>query len=178
MLIETLTAGFRKARSANSTDASYPSRVPVGADPVDDGVIVAGGIFGLHAGVVGQSSLVVVPYCTGSNNDTFSVRVVGWRLLGGSDRSTQLWVPVTLCELACTASAVTGVAGRLVAATERFADTLTITKGNAGVTLDVVSPANDTAAHALIDAKGFQRYEFLFALGTAPTDMNALVALL
>jgi hypothetical protein len=104
------------------------------------------------------------------------VRLIGWRKLG-SDPATQLWIPVVLAELACTACAVTGVAGKLIVATERFCDTITLVTGNDDISIDIVSPTGDVIAHALADIKGFSKLEITFdstAAGT--TAMNCLYA--
>ena len=123
-------------------------------------------------------TVLLLPYATAGDNDTFSMRLIGWRVLG-SLPTTLLWVPIVLLEIACTASATVGIASRLVVATERFVDTITLVTGNEDVSVDIVSPTSDEIAHAVADLKGSQKIEFTFdstAAGT--TAMNCLFALL
>lgn len=173
MTLDTVSQPFRRALATDSTDSAFPSRIPTGTEPTGNGVIDLAPVGG---GVI-PNAVLLVPIGTGGDNDTFSVRLIGWRRLG-TERATVLWVPVVLVELACTLCAVVGVAGRLVAATERFADTLTLVTGNDDISIDIVSPTGDVVAHALTDLKGSTKFELTFdstAAGT--TAMNCLVAL-
>ena len=174
MLLETLSVDFVKALATDATNTSFPSKVPTATEPSGNGVIDLGGP---GASAVVQNGILIVPYATAGDDDTFSVRVIGWRKLGNAP-ATLLWVPVVLAELACTASQAVGVAGRLVVATERFADTITLVTGNEDISIDIVSPTGNVIAHALADLKGFKKVELTFdstAAGT--TAMNALYAL-
>lgn len=176
MLVETASLSFRKARATNSTDGSFPSRVPTITEPTQDGVIK---VCTPPEGLIAQNGFLAVFYGTGNNNGTFSSRVIGWRALGEVARQTMLWIPVLLVEVQVTLSNVTGVAGMIVGSSERFADTLSLTVGDAGVSADVVSPANDASiAHIQADLKGFQKLEFIFRIDANVTDMNALWVLL
>ena len=181
MIVETLCGNGFKARadnssgtSQNSTDATFPSRIPTGTKPSGVGVIE----MSTDNSILTSNGLRVKPYGTGSENNTFSMRVIGWEKTESNpfDANKTLWSPAVLCELLCTLSTVVGVAGRCIVATERFADTITITTGNAGVTLDVVSPTGNVIAHALVDTKGHRLVELTFSTGSSATDMNALVA--
>lgn len=136
---------------------------------------------GRHVGQHAQNFIILCPYALGSDNNTFSLRVIGWRAIGENVEGTMLWIPVPLVELACTISGTQiGVAGKTILNTEMFADTLTIagTTANAGVSVDVVSPANDTIAHATVDLSGFEKCEICFSTGGSATSCNALVSLL
>lgn len=175
MLVETVSMSFRKARSANSTDSGFPSRVPTMTAPSGTGVIN----LCTSDGMLAQNGMVLLLYGLGADNDTMSCRVIGWRSVGENDVTTGLWIPVILCEFAAVLSGATGVAGATILNTERFADTITLTTGNDDVSVDIVSPTGDVIAHAMMDLKGFQKVELTFKLGgTPPTSMNALVALL
>ena len=171
-VLGTVSMPFRKAMATNASDSAFPSKIPTGTEPSADGVIT----LGENAGSVVQNGVLIVPYATAGDNDTFSLRVIGWRRLG-DQVGTLLWIPVVLCEIACTASATVGVAGRLVVATERFVDTITLVTGNEDISIDIVSPAAEEIAHVVTDLKGFQKVEFNFdstAAGT--TGMNCLIA--
>ncbi len=179
-LLETLSDVFQKARSVNQTSSSFVSKVPTNATPQGDAGTATGASV-IDLGIDGdraQNAIVVLPYCTGNDDVTFSVRVIGWRPVGINDRTTCLWIPVVLAELSCTGGATVGVAGMVLVATERFADTITLTTGNANVSTDVNSPADDTIAHAVVDLKGFQNVELSFSTGSSATACNALISLI
>jgi hypothetical protein len=155
-----IASDFQKARSANSTDSSYLSRIPTTTEPTQDGVLVPGRLAGKSF-----ETLLVLPYGQGSDDTTINLRIVGW------SKINTLWVPTLLAELAGTLSQVTGVSGASVLDTERFADILSLTNGIAVL----VNPTSDSfPAYASVGVEGFQKVEFLFKLGTA-TQANALV---
>ena len=164
--MDTLIAQFSKARTANSTDSAFASRVPTTTKPADDGVLQA-----VAYGRAVRSSVLIEPFGAGGDNTTLDVRVIGWAQASG------LWIPTILCQVACTLSGALGVSGATVLNTERFADIITLTSpfGTSGVDVLVSSPANDTPGHIVVDAKGHQLVELLFKTGTA-TNGNALVA--
>lgn len=161
---------YRKARATNATDSSFASRVATTTTPTNDGVVT----LAADAGRTAPTWLMIVPYGTGDADDAFDVRVVGWRMVG------TLWVPTTLLEFTATLGTAVGVAGADVAATEKWADTVSdpaTGKGSAGVDCQPTSPADNTVAHYLVDTRGCPKVEFLFDMTTgAPTDANCLVA--
>lgn len=188
MLLETLSQDFRKVRTVNATDASFPSRVPTITDPAGIGdnaaQATASAVFEARqpSGVVSQNGLLIVPFGAGSDDATFSLRVIGWRrvFLPGHEGNTiyRLWVPITLVELLCTLGTSVGIAGNAVIDTDRFCDTLSLTTGDAGVSCDLVSPNDNTIAHAVVDMKGFQRIEITTSTGSSATNGNAILAFL
>jgi hypothetical protein len=140
-------------------------------------------------------TLKIIPIATSGENDTMDMRVVGWERAVGTDPTKTLWIPHILGQFTCTLSAKVGVAGALVVATERFADTIvthaTVTGAQAKTTdtdgagaastgtILITSPANDLIAHIEMPTFGCELIELLFdttAGGT--TAMNALVKLL
>jgi hypothetical protein len=154
-----------KARTANSTDASYPAKAPTTTAPSSDGVVAVSD----GAAPASPQTLLVLPYLLGNNNGTFSVRVIGW------DLASTLWVPKVLAEYDCTAGNVTGVAAADVLDTEFFADTLSLV-ANMGTNAEgttKVSPQDDTPGHFLVQVRGCRKVEFLFKKGTG-TSANAL----
>lgn len=173
MLLDTYSMPFRNARSTNATDTAFPSRVPTGTEPTGDGVIDL--VHG-EQGCVRNRALIVA-YGTDAADETFAMRVIGWRRLG-NDPETLLWVPVTLTEITCTLGASTGVAGREVVATEFFADTMAFVagKGAEGENLRLLSPADDTIAHVEVALQGFAKLEITFDMVLGASG-NALVAL-
>lgn len=181
MLVETLSTSFRKVRSVNQTSNGYVSKVPTGVEPSGDaGTATGASVIDLgKGGMLAQNGALVCFYGVGSNNNTFSCRIIGWRSIGENDVSTMLWIPVVLVEFALTLSSTpVGVAGKTILATELFADTIGLTYGNDDVSVDIVSPAADIIAHAMLDLKGFQKVEFSFTTGGSATSCNALLALI
>jgi hypothetical protein len=171
---------FRKARAVNQTSATFVAKIPTGTEPTGDaGTATGASVIDLAAALGGESprSVLIVPYGVGSNNNTMSIQVIGWKLIG-TDPLTWLWVPVNLLEVLVTlSSTIPGVAGRQVVATELFADTIAIVTGNANVSVDVNSPADDTVASILLNLKGCQKLELSFETGSSATSCNALLAL-
>ncbi len=172
-VIETVSGIMTKARTTNSTDTNFPSKVDTLTRPSGGGVVEVNR--GGGGGVV-PNVCRARPYALGANNDTFNMRVIGWDKLQVSQGVFQ-YTPQVLVEFACTCGNITGVAGGYVLNTEFWADTISLTYGNANVSVDIVSPANDLPAHAVFDIKAFQMIEFIFDLGTTPTSMNCLYCL-
>lgn len=184
---------WRKMKSVNETSNGYVSKIPRATDP-----FVAAGVSGdagtaTGASVVrwveadtngglGQNGIECCFYGVGANNTTFSCRILGWSplvtdRLGVVSPDTNLWIPVVLVEVACTLSSTPiGLAGKAIVATELFVDTMTITSNtaNAGVDVDVVSPANDTIARLMLDVQGHMAVEFQFTTGGSATSCNGL----
>lgn len=185
VMIQTLGAPFRKMRTTNTTDSAFTgnaARIPTITLP--DGVGDAAAQttsavhrFGLDVGSVTANGCLAVFYATGADNVTFNARCYAWTPQPGSNSVPVLWVPVLLCEVALIASTIVGVAGAPVVATERFADTVTLTIGNANISIETLSPGTTTAnsgiAHVLLDFKGPQLIEWVLDVGTA-TDANGL----
>ena len=195
MVMNTLTNVFVRSRVTNSTDANFPTIAPTTTEPTGIGDAVAQttkGVFNLYSHAdntgagVSQNLVCIVPFGTGSDTNTFLMRVIGWRLAcdrpatgNPRDSLNTVWIPVNLAAFTCTLSTPVGVAGRSVIATERFCDTiaLTGTQGNDDISIDIVSPANDTIGHVVVDMKGSQKLELIFDRNSSATACNALVAM-
>jgi hypothetical protein len=174
MLLETISQPFRLVRSANSTDSSFASKVPTADKPSGAGVLDLGGF-----GVANQNGVMLVPFGTGSDGDTFSLRVLAWHWISDptiTKAVTTLWVPALLCELSVTLSSGNpGVAGTILGSSNYFAKSISLTTGNANVSTETVSPATSgVLAHATVDMKGAQMLEVIFTTGSSATDCNAL----
>lgn len=173
MLVETYTSALHKAKATSATDTSFPSKIPTGTEPANDGVIDLRG-----SGILGQNAVFCVPFGAGDDDDAFSMRLIGWRVYG-TDPATLLWVPVILAEVSCTMSTAVGVSGKLIGASERFCDTITLVTGNDDVTDSIISPTGNVIAHITVDLEGSQKLEFTFDTTTGdPTNANCLYALL
>lgn len=188
MLLETISEFWRKAKRTNATDASFPARVPTKTAPVlQNALATAAGVYDVvvtkGTGVVTQNVAQFLFYGTGSNNNTFSARVYGWSHVVPVDQDPNkvLYVPVLIAEVALTlSSTLPGVAGCPVAATELFADTITLTFGNTAK-VTVSSPGTTTADSGIacveVDFTGFPVLEVVYQITSGPTDMNALYRL-
>jgi hypothetical protein len=181
MKIQTLSTYLNAARATNTTDSSYPSRVPRNATPSGTGnnasQTTAASI--IQAGAGGQecdNAVKVIPFGTGSSGNAFTLKLIGWEHYGQAAPNTQVWVPVDLCELNVTLGTAAGPGG-LIPATMLFATSLSVTVGNVNVSIDVVSPGNNGIAHFVADLKGCRLFELVFAV-VSSTDANALFAVL
>jgi hypothetical protein len=185
--LQTLSLDFRPIRATNATDNGYPTRNPTATEPSGTGdnaaQASASGVFDLAGNgiITDKNRVILVPYGAGSDTNTFSMRVIGWRRAygrTGNDPNKLLWIPIPLADFLCTLSVQTGVAGKSVINTDLFCDTiaLTGTTGNDDVSLDLVSPANNLTGHVVLDLKGFQKLEVTFTTGGSATSCNALAA--
>lgn len=182
MFLTTPTMPLRKFRSVNCTSSSFASRIPQATEPVDDSADATGqcSLDMAAGGGVTYNGLMILPYAIGSDNNTFSIRVVGYRKFGQNPQ-TLMWIgPILLVEALCTLdSTLVGIAARTILNTEMFCDTITLvsTSGNANVSEEMVSPADGvTIAHIMVDTKGCERVSLEFSTGSSATSCNALVA--
>lgn len=187
------TRPYKKARSVNSSSANFPTWVTTelalpNAYYADAGT--AAGRVVTPIGLCGNGRvpawLHFIPYGLGSDDDVFSVNVVGVRRIAEpiSD-GRQQFVRELIAVLACTISSSVGIASGQVINTERFADTIAITKEGtytADVTrtgsIRLYSPANNSPASAMIPLVNFEGYELEWDQTTGTPTMNALVSLL
>ncbi len=193
MLLETFASPWRKWRNVNCTDTSFDSTIPKIIEPVGTGITasdlsvvdLSGGQSSmLGAGGPVQNNMMIEFFGAGADDTTFDARLVGWSPLQ-TDRAavvsdeTQIWIPTVLFQVNVTLSTQVGVAARAVIETDRFADTIVLVTGtaNAGVGIDIRSPANNTIASLMVDLRGFMKAELIFDL-TGATNANALYRLL
>ena len=188
----------RRSLTANSNSSSFPSKVPTVTEPANDGVI--------HLTDPRASSgfrpkrIKLWPIGLGSNNDGFSMRVIGWtRAITNTETNLTyqaIWIPSILAEVTCLMGNVTGVASSPVLDTELFCDTITIvaarqrfysdlgtvdatTTGPAGRgSVEILSPTNDTPGYLVVAVSGFEKLEFTFDQTTNTPTMNVLHAYL
>lgn len=183
-MIMTQGARWKKLRSTNTTDNGFPSRIPRATRPSGIGDSAAQATASaVHDNSSRLSDFPVqnvgrfVFFGAGSNNNTFSARLIAWDLVHVDTDATEIWIPTVLFEVALTISSTPiGLAGRDVVATDLFADTISLTgtTANDDVSIDIVSPANDTIAHLVADLKGAQLWEMTFTTGGSATNCNAL----
>ena len=174
---------LRLARPINTTATSYPSRLPTITEPVSAGTATATSQFVHTLGYNGSCASNVVqifPFGLGSDTNAFNMRVLGWRFLPATVALPAMWFPFPLAEFLCTlSSTLPGIADQQIIATSLFADTITLvgSVGNANISCEIVSPANDTMAHVIVDLKGCTKFEIIFDMVSA-TDGNAILALI
>lgn len=149
---------------ATSATGSFPSRVPTATAPTGDGVVNDPIVQGA------PEWIQVVPFGDGADNATFDCRVIGWKV---SDLG--LWVPTILAQAACTLSAAVGSNTYEVTASQRFADTITLTQVLANVDSKLSSPTGDLVGSFQVQTRGCVLVEVTFNLVTA-TGANALVS--
>ena len=192
----TLSEDYVRVRGTSATDNGFPARIPTITKPSGLGdnaaQATASAVINLRnketaAGVQNRAKFLF--YGVGSNNNTFSARAIAWNrarprpgdsttppALGGAQEF--LWIPVPLFEVAVTLSSTQlGIVNSLIGTTSFFADTiaLTGTTANDDVSIDIVSPANDTIGHIVADLKGAELLEVIFTTGGSATSCNALV---
>lgn len=182
---------LRRFRSVNSNSADFPTlTTEIDLLPGDAGTAAGRAILPLvdrgGSGSVARF-MEVWPFGLGSDNDVFSLRVIGWRrVVPLISDNRQLWVPGILCDAVCTLSTFVGRAGFPVIGTERFADTVTRsiepTKTATTTLLDGFvkyhSPANNTPGRFMLELDGHDYVELQFDQTTGTPTMNALYALL
>ncbi len=191
--MDTVARPYEKARLANSSSANFPSWVTsefLAESQFTDPGTAAGRVVkrlsvGGGAGTI-PCAIQVMPYGLGSDNDVFSMRLVGLRRIAQpiADGRCQ-FVREKIAVLACTISAAVGLAGGQVINTERFADTISITfeatytadTTRAG-TIMLYSPADDTPANAIVPLVGYEAVEIEWDQTTGTPTMNALVTFL
>jgi hypothetical protein len=105
----------------------------------------------------GPRRVMIVPFGTDANNETFDIRVWGWSKVVGAE----LYVPHLIAELAITLG---NIAATPVGANHFLADTIVVTKSEPNAIIS--SPANDSPAFALLHLHGAQHIEFEFKVGT------------
>lgn len=185
VVMRTPCNNWRRARLTNTTDNGFPSKVPTKTMPAGVGDNAAQGtaasvhMLGTNHPNV-YNSWAMKFYGVGSNNNTFLARLVGWTYCKGVlvNNQDSFFDPTDLFEVTVTlTSSVTGPAGGVIDTTNLFADTIVLTANtaNAGVNINIVSPANDRAGYLIVDFIGFDFLEPIFSTGASATSCNALM---
>jgi hypothetical protein len=140
---------------------------------------------GLHDwGVsVGSTSrrMKIVPYSNLSPGETFSLRLWEWNVVGRSTPE-EVWVPVLLVELLCTAGAIPGPSPLppgvlnpyVIGAADNFCDQITLAYGNYGPEGGIWSAAvagGGVPAFAVVEPNGPTKLQYDAASSGA---MNAI----
>ena len=195
IMIQTFGSPWRKARATLDTSDSFTSKIIVGADPYL--AVTAGGGTGDANTATGASLIALVQpggngapmpngvsimfYGTGADDATFAARIIAWSKVV-TDRSgavtdiDRVWIPHDLVEVTGALSTFVGLAGKTILDTHRFADTLALsgTTANAGVNVNIVSPANNRPARMYVDLEGAEYLEIQVEDDGSATAMGAL----
>lgn len=117
-------------------------------------------------------SLYLMPFGTDAADETFSIRLVGWKKLTGGDGVTPLWVPTHLGDVNVTLGSSVGVAGGIVTDSQYFADTLALASGG-WADIKLIQTAGNLPAAIIVPSKGFEYIQALFD-STGAASMNLL----
>lgn len=161
----------------NAADASFTVEVPTITKPTGTGVFDMKAMKEIVA-----RYLDLQFFGQGNDDQTFNIRITGFKPVKGQvpldpTEYTTLWMPRTLAEFVCTLGTAVGVNGTQVTATDKMVDKLVVTTGNSNVDVEIISPDDNTEAHALIDLKGCHLIKFSVDMVSA-TNGNALFAIL
>jgi hypothetical protein len=145
------------------------------ADPATAAGVIAMGRSALALGHSARNALKFRPFGTGAAGNSFLMSVFAVeRILGAPLGKSDQWTYGLLAALTCALSTKPGVALGPVDASHRYCDTIALTAGNASVSVEVVSPTNNQAAHALVDCKGAELVAVKFALNASASGANTL----
>ena len=172
MTIDTLVTQWKNGQSTNATDTAFAALVATTTRPAASAtrtVIDFPAVTRRDSG-----TLCVAPYGTDTNDQTFSVKVTGWKRCTVRQSDTphlDLWVSFLLCQVACTLSdSLPGVADQIVSDSEYFCDTISLTSGIATITQGT---ANVDTAWFAVEAGGWEIIEITGDL-TGAAAMNWL----
>lgn len=163
-------SSWMRSMAVNSTATSFPTIENTLTKPTK----VEGSHFMLPSGQ--YTDLALSFFGTGSENDTFDFRLVGWsKVTAGTGGTAQpVWKPYTILRGTATLSTSVGVADGVQAATERDADT--IVAGSPVITTSlytIYSPADNTPAFLILNALDFEMIGVYFDLNGSATGANA-----
>ena len=147
---------------SNDNSASFSAVTATNTEPTGDGKVKP--IY---------NHILVVPFGTGSDNNKFDIRLIGWRAIDST------YVPVNLGRATCTlSSSVTGAASGDTPnnASDLFADNIAISDLDSPLQL-LPGEADQLPAALLVDCMGCDIVELQVNVDSA-TNGNALYALL
>lgn len=150
---------LKKVFTANQT-GSFSSIIPTVTEPAEGANT---GVFDLKGGTDSLPDKVLFyPFGAGADTNTIKVRLYGWHkiLLDGSPKYT-LWIPTIILDITATLSTPVGIAGTSIVATDRFADTISVTVQPKVVTTDTVG--NGSHGEVIIETNGTNTISFVIA---------------
>ncbi len=170
---------LRKAFGTSPTSSSYTAKVPVAVEPTlangSGGTSLTSGVHRIcePGSKIIQSFIGIMPWSTAANNNTFLMRVWGWKVFPilTSATAPYLYVPRLLLDVTCTAGNIAAGLGT----NTFFADTIVVsgtTPGDSGALF--ITPTGDCAGSIKLDIFGSNYIEFDFGTNSSSTAMNAL----
>ncbi len=180
--LQTEAGRWRRWRTVNATDNGFPSKITTATRPApsigsDAAQATSAAVWELasNAGGKVQNTIKLIFYGAGSENNTFLARLIAWNLAHEGNPDVAVWVPTPLFEVTCTLSTAVGVGSRLIASTDRFADTIALTANSANDDIDISirSPAANYPGVVKVDMEGPQLLEMIFTTGGVATSCNA-----
>lgn len=154
-----LCVPFKKVLSANSTATSFTDQNATTTKPSGDAVIdLLDSANGWGGGHKVPTHVLLVPYGTDADTETFDMRMYGW---SKTEDATPVWVPMLLTDISVTLTARTATA---FGANTFLADTITVNDGWPATSIwaAVISTAEDMASGAVIHTLGCQLLTFDF----------------
>lgn len=169
-----LCVPFKKALAANSTSTAFTAQNATVTEPTGVGVInLLSTAEGWGGGHNVPAYVLLMPYGTDGNNDTFDMRVYGYNRIEGA---TPIYVPVLLLDISVVLCAITATD---IAANTFLADSVTLNDGFASSPqwLHIQNNAEDLAACIILHTMGCQYLKFDFDLAGAQeaVSMNCLI---
>jgi hypothetical protein len=160
---------LRRALTTNSAATSFTNLTPTSTEPTGDGVFdLFNRDLGLATDTYIPKFINLIPFGTNGNDDTFDMRLWGWKQViksAGNDDDA-VWVPFMLADL----SIVLGnIAATAIGADHLMADTITVNEG----TVEEISTADDTVASILVHLRGASKFQFSFDLAGAQEATGA-----
>jgi hypothetical protein len=175
----------------NSTSATLVKPKPTFTNPTKttgNGLVTTGdGVLSWgEGGSEANSGFKLTFFGVGADTGVGIANVYGWEqtIQPNNVGAYTLWVPTLLAAFTFELdSNMPGVLGTIVPATDPvaqaanyFATAITLTTGNSGISVEVVSPGHgNDIAHAIIDAKGARHLEVRYSMNSAAiTSANAI----
>lgn len=163
MIIETQASGLILIGPLTTT--SFTAKVNTLTRPSGSGVYDFNS--GLPHGVnLTPNQILIKFFGTGSDNDTFDIRLWGWDAIKAAGDSSKVieWCPTLLGDWTCTISGSVAAASAdtgPLTSSHRMVDTIVRNDGLAdGVGMWIVSPEEDLVGHVICDILGHSIIEF------------------
>lgn len=174
MTIESLVQFYVRALAINATAASY---AVAAYRPTTTKPVLSTSRFVIDMGLQSRkekNTLIVFPFGNNDNNDLIDVKVCGWNRIGPKSQSLDdEWISTLVCTVqGSLSSALPGIAGEPVVATDLFCDVLTLTNGIAVLRQGV---ADVDVASFICDVSGFELITVDPIKDTNGDGANALV---
>ncbi len=162
---------WRKALVTENQDNSFEAKIPIATKPSGDGVFnLLDEANGVHQGIFIPEKIIIIPYATNANNETFDIRLWGWNKY---DVATPIWIPTILIGLNVVVGNINNDA---ILNNSFLADTLTLVEGIDANNVLSTGDA-DLPARAIVALEGVELIEFDFdvdAGGSASNSDNCL----